>query len=205
MLTGEEKQYLGELIKNIRTRIARGEYQEARARIIEGLSMDKFHKDLNTLLASLYEKEKDYKKAELIYKDLILLHDTDTEIYLRLGFALSIQGKYEIAYEIYKKLLSLDESSMETVEMLANLAHQLGHSTESNEYARLYLKKHPHNIDMLYLVAVNAMDLGLRDEALEALKKVRTFEPYNQKINDQIEKIDLELELERNFQVPEEK
>lgn len=200
-LSGDEKQYLVELIKTIKTRIARGEFSEARARIIEGLSIEKFNKDLNCLLASLYEKERDYKKAELIYKDLILMNDTDPELYLKLGFALSIQGKYEIAYEIYKRLFSLDENSTETVDMLANLGHQLGLHRESNEYAQIFLKKNPHNTDILYLTAINHINLEERLFALESLKKIRTIDPYNAKIQELIKKIDLEIEMENNFKV----
>jgi len=203
-LSGDEKQYLSELIKTIRTRIARGEFSEARARIIEGLSIEKFNKDLNCLLASLYEKDRDYKKAELIYKDLILMNDTDPELYLKLGFALSIQGKYEIAYEIYKKLLSLDEQNTETIDMLANLGHQLGQHRESNEYGYMFLKKNPHHTDILYLVAINHINLDERSLALENLKKIRTIDPYNGKIQELIKKVELEREMEENFKTREE-
>lgn len=202
-LSVDQKQYLIELIKNIKTSIARGEFNEARARIIEGLSIEKFNKDLNCLLASLYEKERDYKKAELIYKDLILLNDTDPELYLKLGFALSIQGKYEIAYEIYKRLFSLDEHSSETVDMLANLGHQLGKHLESNEYAYMFLKKNPHNTDILYLTVINHINLEERNPALVSLKKIRTIDPYNNAIQELIKKIELELEMENNFKVEE--
>ncbi|MDD2891390.1 MAG: hypothetical protein PHQ95_00290 [Candidatus Gracilibacteria bacterium] len=202
-LSGDQKQYLSELIKTIKTRIARGEFSEARARIIEGLSIEKFNKDLNCLLASLYEKDRDYKKAELIYKDLILMNDTDPELYLKLGFVLSIQGKYEIAYEIYKRFLSLDENNIETIDMLANLGHQLGYHEESNEYAYIFLKKNPHHSDMLYLTAINHINLKERAFALESLKKIRTIDPYNGKIQELIKKIELEIELENNFKIEE--
>ncbi len=202
-LSGDEKLHIVELIKMIKTRIARGEFSEARARIIEGLSIEKFNKELNCLLASLYEKDRDYKKAEFIYKDLILMNDTDPELYLKLGFALSIQGKYEIAYEIYKRLLSLDEHNIETVDMLANLGHQLGHHKESNEYAYLFLKKNPHNTDILYLTAINHINLEERTLALESLKKIRAVDPYNGKIQDLIKKVELEIEMADNFKTEE--
>jgi hypothetical protein len=83
-LTKEEKENISELIKSIKIKLSRGETSEARARIVEGLSIDKFNKDLNCLLAGMYEAEKDYKKAELIYKDIIVFHETDLELYLKL-------------------------------------------------------------------------------------------------------------------------
>ena len=154
-------------------------------------------------MASLYEKDRDYKKAELIYKDLILMNDTDPELYLKLGFSLSIQGKYEIAYEIYKRLLSLDGQSIETVDMLANLGHQLGYHRESNDYAYLFLKKNPHNIDILYLTAINHINLEERVLALENLKKIRTIDPYNGSIQELIKKVELELEMAAHFKTEE--
>ena len=90
-LSPEKQLFLAELVKHVRTKMARGEFTEARSKIIEGLAIDKWHKDLNCLLASLYERDKDYRKAEFVYKDLILVHDMDSEIYMKLGFALSIQ------------------------------------------------------------------------------------------------------------------
>lgn len=132
------------------------------------------------------------------------MNDTDTELYLKLGFALSIQGKYEIAYEIYKRLLSLDENNIETVDMLANLGHQLGNHKESNEYAYIFLKKNPHNTDILYLTVINHINLEERILALENLKRIQTIDPYNAKIQDLIKKVKIEIEMENNFKVEEE-
>lgn len=90
-ISPEKRMEVIEIAKIVRTKIARGELTEARLRIIEGLSIDKWNKELNCLLASLYERDNEYRKAEFIYKDLILVHETDPEIYMKLGFSLSIQ------------------------------------------------------------------------------------------------------------------
>ena len=90
-LTPDDKQNLLELTKVVKTKIARGEFSEAKSKIIEGLTVDKFDKELNCLLASLYERDKDYRRAELVYKDLVIVHETDPELYTKLGFALSMQ------------------------------------------------------------------------------------------------------------------
>ncbi len=197
--TSDDRQQASEIAKLAKTKIARGEFTEAKAKIIEGLTYDKFDKELNCLLASLYEREKDFKKAELVYKDLIVVHDTDPEIYLKLGFALSMQTKYEIAFEIYKKLHAITGGSDEAVEMLANLAYQLERYEEARNSAKEYLKKHPRNVEMLNLLASSQANLGERKEALETLEKLRVIDPYNSKIREFAEKIALELELEGNF------
>lgn len=197
--SSDDRQQASEIAKLAKTKIARAEFTEAKGKIIEGLAFDKFDKELNCLLAFLYERDKDFKKAELVYKDLIVVHDTDPEIYMKLGFALSMQAKYEIAFEIYRKLHTLTSGSDEAVEMLANLAYQLERFEEARNSAKEYLRSHPRNIEMLNLLASSQANLGERREALETLEKLRVVDPYNAKIREFAEKIALELELEGNF------
>ncbi|EKE28300.1 MAG: hypothetical protein ACD_3C00082G0012 [uncultured bacterium (gcode 4)] len=198
-LSKDQKDEISEITKLAKNKIWRWEYSDAKAKIIEGLSIDKFNKNLNLLLASLYEIDKDYKKAEFIYKDLIVLNDHDAEIYLKLWFILSIQSKYEVAFEIYKKLHSIDKNNIEAIEMLSNLAHHLGNFEDSRLYSKLFLKKNPRSIDILYLQSLNLINLEERKDALETLLKIKHIEPYNVKVNELIEKLKLEIELETNF------
>jgi tetratricopeptide (TPR) repeat protein len=193
---------IGEIAKLVRTKIARWEISDARSKIIEGLAMDKWNKELNCLLASLYERDNDYRKAEFIYKDLILVHETDAEIFMKLGFSLSIQGKFEIAYEIYKKLLDISESHIEAAEMLANIAHELGKHDSAVEHAKMFLRKHPRNADMLTVLSVSLIHLERKVEALEALEKLKLLDPYNPRIREMKEKLELELELSEKFVPP---
>jgi tetratricopeptide (TPR) repeat protein len=202
-ISPEVRAELNDLAKIIRTKIARGEITEARAKIIEGLSIDKWHKDLNCLLASLYERDNEYRKAELIYKDLILVHDTDAEIYMKLGFALSIQGKFEIAYEIYKKLLEQWDGHIEAAEMLANIAHELARHESAVLYSRMFLKTYPRNADMLTILSVSLIELGQKSEALEALEKLKNIDPYNPRVREMKDKLELELELAATFAAKE--
>lgn len=47
--------------------------------------IDRNNEDLNILLAQLYEMEQDYEKAEILFRDIILHHDSkkaDAYIYL---------------------------------------------------------------------------------------------------------------------------
>lgn len=199
VLSPERRAEISELAKLIRTKIARGELTEARSKIIEGLAIDKWHKELNCLLASLYERDNEYRKAEFIYKDLILVHDTDPEIYMKLGFSLSIQGKYEIAYEIYKKLLELSDSHIEAAEMLANIAHELGRHEQAIEYSKMFLKSYPRNADMLTVLSVSLIERGQKEEALDALGKLKNLDPYNPRVREMKEKLELEIELSQKF------
>lgn len=198
-LTTQEKADITEALRAARSCIDRGQYDDARLKIIEGLSLDKKQKELNCLLAHIYEKENDFKKAELIYKEMIICYPEDKELYMKLGLTLSLLGKYEIAFEIYRKCLSLDDNNLEAAEMLANLGYQLGYYEDALFYSQKFLKFFPKNFDILYVSALSLIQLKQRFEALEALKKLRQLEPYNKNISDLIAKMEMEMELQKNF------
>lgn len=148
-----EKQQLAELVRAIRTKIALGSLMDAHAMIVEGLSIDKNHLDLNLLLASLFEQDGSYKKAEYIYRDLVELYPNNKDVYNKLGIAVSMQGKYEVAMEVYKQLLEFDTDPQNTILMLAHIAHEMRQYDESYHYAKLYLKQQPHNTEMLWILS----------------------------------------------------
>jgi tetratricopeptide (TPR) repeat protein len=55
-------------------------------------------------MAQLYEKEDDFEKAEILFRDLILHHDpVKADIYVYLGNNLIHQNKHNLAYDIFKK------------------------------------------------------------------------------------------------------
>ncbi len=103
----EKKEKLIEIVSMVRTLIARGHIDEARTFIINGLAIEKDHRELNLLMASLFEREHAYEKAEYIFKDLAHTYPDDAEILIHLATSLAMQRKYEVAYELYKKILSL--------------------------------------------------------------------------------------------------
>jgi tetratricopeptide (TPR) repeat protein len=60
--------------------------------------------ELNILLAQLYEKEQDFEKAEILFRDLLLHHDpAKSDVYVYLGNNLIHQNKNNLAYDIFKK------------------------------------------------------------------------------------------------------
>jgi len=74
-ITAKEKIILQNIYKSVQAKLVVHEYVEARAQIIEGLTIDRHNENLNILLAQLYEMEGDYAKAEILFRDIILYHD----------------------------------------------------------------------------------------------------------------------------------
>ncbi|MDD2516276.1 MAG: hypothetical protein PHF46_01725 [Candidatus Gracilibacteria bacterium] len=198
-LSNKEKDKLLNVVKIAKTKFSLGDIEGTKASIIEGLSINKDNRELNMLLAIIYENEHNYKKAELIYKDLVIIYDHDLEIHKKLGFVLSLQGRYELAYKIYKKSFSINENDQEVIEMVANLAYHIGEYTDAKIFAKLFLKNKPRNLEVLTVLAYSHINLTERIEALEILKKVKELDPYNSEIDNIIEKLKTEMELQHNF------
>lgn len=81
-----------------------GKTQEGMKWINRALALNPDKKDINVLAASLYSSNKEYTKAEKIYKKLIALDKEDAEAYLYLAAIYSEQKKYDLAIANFKHL-----------------------------------------------------------------------------------------------------
>ena len=130
---------LASLVSSIRTLIARGMITESRTLIVEGLSIEKNHRDLNLLLGSIYEQEGQFEKAEYIYKDLAEIDPDDVEILEKLANVLIIEKKNLVAYEIYKKIHSFTGNTETTLYMLTHISNTLHEHAAIVKYAKQYM------------------------------------------------------------------
>jgi tetratricopeptide (TPR) repeat protein len=198
-LKPEKKEKLIEITGNVKTLIARGQIDDARALIVSGLAIEKSNRELNLLMASLYERDHAFEKAEFILKDIATNSPDDIEILTHLATDLAMQRKYDVSYELYKKILSLGGENEETLYTLAHLASEMDLPDDVTLYARVYLKQYPHNPEILWLYSQSQIAHGERREAVETLIKLKNLTPYNQEIADLIQKLMTEEELAGNF------
>jgi Tfp pilus assembly protein PilF len=187
------------LIHTIKTLIARWQTVDARWMIIQGLSLDKQNRELNIMLAWLYEQDRHFEKAEFIYKDLALIHPDNTEILEKLGNVLIIQKRYEIAMELYKKIIVLDGETEGALYILVHLSHELKMVDETYLYGKKYLKRWPNTPEILTLLWQAEVSLGKRQDAIQTLIKLKNLTPYNHEISEMIQKLVMEEELAGNF------
>ncbi len=195
----EKREKLVEILNNVKTLIARGQIDDARALIVSGLAIDKGNRELNLLMASLYERDHAFAKAEFILKDIATENPDDIEVLTHLATDLAMQRKYEVSYEIYKKILSLGGETEETLYTLTHLASEMNLADDVILYARNYLKQYPHNPEILWIYTQSLITTWQRKEAVETLIKLKNLTPYNQEIADLIQKLVTEEELAGNF------
>lgn len=197
-----ESQYTEKLYTiscEVKTLLARWQTQEARALIIQWLAINKNHRELNLMLGSIYEWERQAQKAEYIYKDLALVYENDGEILERLANILIVQKRYDLALEIYKKITSISGETEWSLYIMTHLAHELWNNDELYIYSRKYQKNWPNNPDILALLAQAEIAIGHRQDAIQTLIKLKNLTPYNNEIMETIAKLTMEEELAGNF------
>ncbi len=187
------------ITNEVKTLIARGNTHDARALIIQWLALEKNHRELNLILGSLYEWDRQFQKAEFVYKDLALIYPEDIEILEKLANILIIERRYDIALEIYRKIVSLAWETEWSIYIMAHLSHELGHHEELYAYTKRYQKSWPNNPEILALLAEAEIALGERQSAIQTLIKLKNLTPYNAEIMETIAKLTMEEELAGNF------
>jgi len=186
----KEKNQIRDLLKRIKLNKSRWEIEIARNLIIEALTIDKINRDVNIELASLYIDENDYKKAEFIYKDLLLVYPNDFDVLKKLWFVLSNQDKYELAIEVYKKAYSLNRNDMEIVNMLAYLFFTVWSFLESITYFKKYLKERPRDVESLISLSEVYKKIGDFKESVVTLKRALDINPYNEYIHKELKELE---------------
>lgn len=187
-LSNEDKEKMKTILSQIRLNKARGEYDLAKNSVIEGLLIDKFDKNINMELASLYLMDNDFEKAEIIYKDILLVHNDDFEILKNLWFVLSNQEKYSLWIEVYKKAHNINAKDLEIVNMLAHLYFYEWNYEQSIVFLKKYLKAFPKDWENLYYLWECYEYLNDYKNAYLTYEKLYNFEPYNSKVKEKLEK-----------------
>lgn len=186
-LTHSDKLKISELLKKVKINISKREFDIAKNLIIEWLTIDKFHTELNLELANIYIEEDEFLKAEYIYKDLILVHSENIMILKKLWYVLSIQEKYDLAIEMYKKAYKESKTDDEILNMLWQLTYYVWDNLWSIKYLKKYLKISPKNIENMQLLASAYEKTQNKNEALEIYKELWYLKPYDTKVSQKIQ------------------
>jgi len=136
----------------------------------------------------------------MVYKDLALHLPEDPEVLEKLANTLIVTKNYSVAYEMYKKILSLDHETEDVLFVVSNLAFEMNLPEDLYGYAKKYLKSWPNNKDILRLLAEAQIALGKRKDAIDTLIKLKNLSPYTaHEIAETIAKLAAEEELAKNF------
>lgn len=192
-ITAKDSKKISEILKRVKLNKSKWYYDTAKSLIIEWLSIDKINKDLNLELASIYEEEKEYVKAEYIYIDLLNAYTNNFEILKKLGYNLAIQKKYEESIDIYLKAHSKNSWDIEVIDFLSNLTYEIKFYKKSLKFIKLFLKQHPRNTEKLKMKWFCLETLGETKDAISTYKKVLDLQPYNSQVIEKIEFLESQI------------
>lgn len=189
-ISPEQSEQIREISKRAQVNISRGYLESAQSLIIEWLALKKDDKDLNLLLADIYEREKKYQNAEYIYRDLLDDYTDDDYLLQRLWNVYALRGKNNKALECYESALKLDRGNTEILDILAHLALELKNHKKALKYANQYLKEKPRHAEKLWIKWYALECLGKKVEAIKSYKEVLQLQPYNTEIQDRIKNLE---------------
>lgn len=189
-ITQEQREKLKEISKRAQVNISRWYYESARILIIEWLTLKKEDKELNLLLADVYEREKNYKNASYIYKDLLETYEDDEYILQRLWNIYALLWKNKKSFEVYQLAHKKNRMNIEILDILSHLALELWDFKKSLKFTNMYLKEKPRNAEKLSIKWYCLEKTGKTKDAIIFYKKVLELQPYNTEVQDRVKKLE---------------
>lgn len=183
-LSQENKDKLTDIVKRVKINTSKWFYDFAKNLIVEWLSIDKFNKDLNFQLATIYEKEGKYLNSEYIYRDLLEVMKVDYEVMKKLWFVLALQNKFEQSLDIYESIHKKKMADDEVIDILAELAFNIQDYKKALKYSNLYLVSKPRDVDKLFIKAKCLDEMRKTQESYIVYKRILELQPYNTKVKD---------------------
>ena len=192
-ISQQDYKKISEIVKRAKLNKSKWYYSAAKALIIEWLAIDKINKDLNLELASIYEEEKEYKKAEYIYNDLLDAFLDNFEILKKLWYNLAIQKRYHESIEVYLKWYNKHKWDIEIMEFLADLNYEINDYKKSLKFTKIFLKQNPRSTEKLKMKWFCHENLWEIENAISTYKKVIELQPYNSQVSEKIKFLETQI------------
>lgn len=192
-VTAAEKKELSEILKRVKMNSSKWYFDVAKNLIVQGLSLDKYNKDLNIELASIYEKEKNYLNAEYIYKDLLEVLKVDFEVMKKLWFIYALQNKFKESLDIYEQIHKKKMGDDLVIDYMAEISFSMKNYKKALKYSNLFLTWKPRSVDKLFIKAKCLIEIWKKTDSMPVYKRILELQPYNTKAKDCLFEIENEL------------
>ena len=171
---------INELMKKVDQDLTAGQEEEALKTLIQVTSLDENHRKGNELLAKLYLKSEQHKKAELLYKKLIDLYPFDPENYSQLGQSFFQRHQFKTAEKYYERALSLDKNNPLRYVQLGHVHATRKDFAQALEYYSRAHRLDVRNVELMFLIIEMCLQNSDPITAREYLHRILDYEPYNQ-------------------------
>lgn len=183
-----ELQQVRSLLRSAEKAEKQNRHDEVERLLIQALTVHPHDQDAGAQLAKLYLITDRESKAEAMYREL-LQHYDDVSFHSNLGLAYYKQGKYVEACQSYQEALNRDPKNPERCAALGRACIAARHFEEAApllEKASAFLAR---DIELLHLLAECYLQLGQREKAEEAYRRINKLEPYNEDVKAKMRSI----------------
>ena len=149
---------------------------DAKIKIEQALAIDANNANALYRLGSCFYKEKNYEKAESLFKQAILEDVSNTLAMSDLGILYYDTNRYEEAINTFFKVISISSQKSYLYFYIANCYYKLGRQKKSLEYYEKTIEYYPNHLEALINYTVNLIDM---DNIREALRKIRNAYQIN--------------------------
>ncbi len=180
-----ELQQVRSLARMAEKALLQEKYEEAERLFIQALTIQPSALDIQAQLAKLYLTTERETKAEALYRELIGKRD-DVTFYSNLGLAYYRQGKFVDACQAYQEALNRDPQTPERSAALGRACIAAQRFEEAAPLLEKATQRLARDTALLSLLADCYLQLGMKDKAEDAYRRINKIEPYNEEVKSKL-------------------
>ena len=180
-----EMQQVRSLLSSAEKAWKQQKFEEVERLLIQALTIHPHDIDVRSRLGKLYLTTDRENKAEAMYRELLQLRD-DVAFHANLGLAYYRQEKFLEACQSYQEALNRDPKNPDRTAALGRAciaARRFDEAAPLLEKASQFLTR---DTELLHLLAESYLQLGEREKAEEAYRRINKLEPYNEDVKAKI-------------------
>ncbi len=180
---------INELMKKADQDVVQGRDDEALKTLIQVLSLDDHHRMGNELLAGVYMRSENYKKAEILYKKLVELYPLAADYHALLGSTYLERRQFKAATTHYQQALQLDKNNYKRFVDLGQISHLRRDYHDALEMFEKAHRLQVRDIDLMFMIVDTCLQNSDPITAREYLHKILDYEPYNQEAKNLLSQV----------------
>lgn len=177
------------LFKKAEIQFAKADFKEAEKLLIQALSLNPGLIDAYHKIGLIYLHQRQFTKAETIFRKLAISVLTEPSYCSNLGLALYHQKKLEEAKSFYKKALELDNSRAGRFFSLSQILIDLGEFEDALSNLKKAIEMEPHNLNYLLSLAHFYLEQSKIEDAKILLEEIQKEFPRDEAVKELFEKL----------------
>lgn len=199
----EAKRYdvgkFNEEMRQVEMLLAKNDFEEAKKGLIRAMGLTPDDLPVGLKLAKLYMQTEDYKKAEMLYRELLEKDPNNASIHEAIGRIKLMEKAYKEAVQFYVRAVELDQKDDQKLVALGQIYHLMMRYGVAAECFKRAAELKPREVDYLFLLADSCVADEDYENALFTYERVLTIEPYNEQAKSLSQDVRLKMKEEESL------